>query len=100
MVRYRNLLVAFLVKIDRVVCFIILAVGCDQMACAHLKEVSHLRIFRPKGLLVTFEMEVGFGFIFLVEMIADGWVRKVEVVVWELDLLVELKLLMRARVTL
>ena len=39
---------------DRVRLLVLFSSGCDQMTCARFKEVSHLRIFRPKKLLVIF----------------------------------------------
>ena len=51
------------------------------MACARTKEVIELRIFRPKGLLVAFEIEAGIELNLLAKVIDDGCVRKVEVVV-------------------
>ena len=44
----------FLAENDRLEQLILFLSGCDQMACARTKEEYHLRIFRPKGLLVTF----------------------------------------------
>ena len=50
-----NLLVAILARMIEKELVYCLFSGCDQMTCARFKEVSHLRIFRPKGLFVTFE---------------------------------------------
>ena len=61
------------------------------MACARVKEEIHLRIFRPKGLLVAFEVELDL----LAELIADGFVFN-----FGLEVQFRTRTLMRARVTL
>ena len=53
----------FLAENDRLEQLVLFLSGCDQMACARTKEEYHLRIFRPKGLLVIFlfsEFELDF----------------------------------------
>ena len=76
----------FLAKNDRLEQLVLFLSGCDQMACARSKDESGLRIFGRNKLLVI--MELGFRFefwalvfsiILLVVLIADGWVRKVQV---------------------
>ena len=76
------------------------------MTCARFKEVSGLRIFRPKGLLVAFVISV-LGFVFLIkfagqdDMLAVGFglmVRSLLVVFEAVGFWA--KLLMRARLAL